>query len=379
MMHIRIHLLPALHYRGWPRMMLTLTACLLASPAALAWDFDLRGYLGYAAVDTSEDFECRNRACQGVFENTFFYGVSAIAQGDHLGAQVIVSQDEEEDPDISIAQLTWRQQLLGGELDLQARGGKIIVPLGLFGSQRITPNTQPGLALPQSFLMNAYYDLLTLSENGLGLDVRGYTWGFKAAIYEPQDTVVERVVNIPGTDGPLDFLLADLLGLGLLSGLGGTPPQNVVVRENQNNKAAYLGVDYRDADYVADIGWIGQELNDLRIDAFNAGIQTTLGHFQPSIEAFQLDIEGIEDAFEGVSISLLYSAERWQAFVSGVNLDIGRSTSQELALGGVYYWDSEGRLSTRLNLHRLVGNFPGVTDGPDSVTAYALAVAYSWD
>lgn len=355
-----------------PARILIITLMLSGNPA-LAWDYDLRGYLGYALVDAEDNFECDNRACQGVFEDSLFYGLSLITQGDYLGAQVVVSQDEEEDPDISIAQLTWRQPIFGGDLDLQARGGKIIVPLGLFGSQRITPTTQPGLAFPQAFLLNAYYDLLTLSDYGLGIDVRSYTWGFKAAVYEPQSESVEQVVVIPGSSNPLDLLLGILLG-------GQSPgPQTTVVRREQDNKAAYIGFDYRDENYVADFGWIGQELDDVRVDAFNVGIQTTIGQFQPSIEAFELDLEGVEDAFQGISINLLYSAERWQTFLSGVNLDIGRKTTQELVIGGVYYWDNQGRLSSRLNLHRIDGDFPGITAGNDNATAYTLAVAYSWD
>ena len=359
--------------------LVTVTFLSAIPQVSLSWDYDLRGYLGYAFVETSEDVDCNNRACQGVLENTLFYGLSAIAQGDHLGAQLIVSQDLEEEPDITIAQATWRQPLLNKDMDLRLRAGKIVVPLGLFGSQRITPATQPGLALPQPFMLNAYYDLLTLSENGVGVDLRGYTWGFKAAIYEPQEESVQRVIQIPATDGPLDFLLADLLGLDLLSGIGGTPPQTIVVTEKQSNKAGYLGIDYRDEDYLFDFGWIRQELNDLEVDAFNAGIQTTIGQFQPSIEAFQLDIDGLNGGFEGVSINLLYSAESWQAFVSGANIDIGRSTSQELVVGGVYYWDADGRISTRANMHRLSGDFVDSTSGIKDVTAYAVALSYSWD
>lgn len=351
--------------------------CLVFSTGAFAWDYDFRGYLGYAAVETDEDFICNNRACQGVLEDSLFYGLSASIQGEHLGAQVIVSQDSEEDPDISLAQVTWRQPLLTTDLNL--RVGKIIVPLGLYGSQRITPTTRPGLVFPQTFLLNAYYDLLTLSDEGIGLDLRGDTWGFKAAYYEPEEAFAERLVIIPGSDGPLDFLLGGLLGLDSLLGIGGTPDQQMIVVDKYTNEAAYAGLDYRSNNYQADLGWIRQEINGNDVDAYNAGIQTSIGNFQPSIEAFQLRLDGIESEIEGISINLLYSSMKWQAFGSGVSLDFGNSETQELVVGGVYFWDEEGHISTRLTWHRLDGDLPGVTRGLDKADAYGLALAYSWD
>lgn len=355
---------------------LVLLGCMVLSTPAAAWDYDFRGYLGYAAVDSDEDFECTNRACQGVLDDSLFYGLSASAQGEHLGAQIIVSQDLEEDPDISLAQATWRNQLIG--MDMNLRAGKIIVPLGLYGSQRITPTTQPGLAFPQTLLLNAYYDLVTLSEEGLGFDLRGDSWGFKAALYEPEEAIVERVILIPGTAGPLDFLLAGLLGLDALAGIGGTPPQTMTFIEKHDNKAGYLGLDYRSVEYLADFGWVAQELNDIRVDAYNAGIQTSIGNFQPSLEAFQLDIQDLDATFEGLSLNFLYSFEQWQAFASGVHIDIGDGDSEELVLGAVRYWGN-GNLSTRLTWHRIEGDLPGVTQGVDQADAWGLAVAYSWD
>mgnify|MGYP000079581633 CR=1 FL=1 len=353
-----------------------LLAGLLISPTLLAWDYDLRGYVGYAGVDASEDIECNNRACQGTLEDSLFYGLSASLQGEHFGGQVIVSQDEEEEPDITLAQGTWRNQLLG--LDMNLRAGKIIVPLGLYGSQRITPTTQPGLVFPQSFLLNAYYDLVTLSEEGVGLDLRGDRWGLKAAIYEPEKEAVERVVVIPGTAGPLDFLFAGLLGLDSVTGLGGTPPQVMTVVEDQNNRATYLGFDFRNVEYQVDAGWIAQELGDVRVDAYNIGLQTSIGNFQPSLEAFELDIENVESTIEGLTLNMLYSFEKWQVFATGVHIDIGQGDTEELVVGGVYYW-GDGDISTRLAWRRVDGDLPGATQGLDNVDALGLSVAYSWD
>lgn len=355
---------------------LMMTAGLVFSPSLFAFDYDLRGYVGYVGTDTDDEFECTSRACQGVLEDALFYGLSASVQGENLGAQVIVSQDEEEDPDISLAQGTWRSGFMGADLNLRA--GKIIVPLGLYGSQRITPTARPGLSFPQSLFLNGYYDLLTLSDEGAGIDLRGDHWGFKSAIYDPEEISTEQSVTVPGQPGPLDFLISDLLGLDLLSGIGGTPPQTVTVQEDHRNKAGYLGLDYRVGGYHADVGWVAQELNDIRINAYNLGFLTTEGRFTSSLEAFQLNIEGQESSLEGLSLNFLYSAEKWQAFFTAVQLDFGVSDSEEYVLGGVYYW-LDGSVSTRLNLHRLKGNLPGATQGIDETEVVTLAIAYSWN
>ncbi len=349
---------------------------MMTSPA-YAWDYDFRGYLGYVAVDSDDGFSCNNKACKGVFDESLFYGLSASIHGEHLGAQVIVSQDLEEDPDISLAQATWRQQLFS--MDLGLRAGKIIVPLGLYGSQRITPTTQPGLVFPQSFLLNAYYDILTLSEEGLGIDLRGDILGFKAAYYEPEDVLSQRTVTTPGSPGPLDFLLGGLLGLDAPTGLGGTPPQQATVVDEYTNKAAYIGVDYRSDNYLADAGWIRQEVNNIELDAYNAGIQTSIGNLQPSIEVFELKFRDSNSKIEGISLNFLYSGDKWQTFLSGVTLDLETNDTQELVLGGVYFWGETGQLSTRVTWHRLDGDYPGVTTGIDKADALGVAVGYSWD
>ncbi|MCI0354596.1 MAG: hypothetical protein L0099_06095, partial [Acidobacteria bacterium] len=162
----------------------------------LASELAIQGYLGYAAADVDTDIECSTRACSGVLDDTAFYGLSLGFQEGLVGGQVIISQDVDEDPRVSLAQLSLNHT--GESFEIGGRAGRIIVPLGLYGSHRITPNTRPGLVLPQSFLLNNFYDLLTLSEEGAGLEARVGGWTFKGAIYEPDDATVETILVMPG-------------------------------------------------------------------------------------------------------------------------------------------------------------------------------------
>ncbi len=340
---------------------------------ANALETDFRGYLGYVGVSSDEDVECESRACQGILDSSLFYGLSLGVQGEELGAQLVVSQDDEAEPELSIAQLTARTGF--GGIQASARVGKIIVPLGLYGSQRITPTARPGLVLPQSFLLNTYYDLLTLSEQGLALQINSEAWTFKAAAYKPRKEVVERIIELP-TNAQANFFqgLISLLFNDVESSSSGN---TVTIVERQEFDGGYLGVSHQGAVAKSDLGFVRLDLDGSRLDALNLGTAWNLGAWEPSIELFQLDFVDVGNKLQGGSMNLTYSAESWQGFGNAVLIDAEGTTSREYTAGGAYYWDDHW--SGLLALHRLEGDFSNVSStNANEVHTLSLSLAYSW-
>ncbi|MGB1581302.1 MAG: hypothetical protein ACPHER_07320 [Nevskiales bacterium] len=343
---------------------------------AQALETDWRGYLGYAAVSVDEDIECNTRACQGALASSLYYGLSLSVQGEDLGAQVVVSQDDEEDPELSIAQLTARTGFAG--VQIGARIGKIIVPLGLFGSQRITPTARPGLVQPQSFLLNTFYDFLTLSDKGLAVQINSEAWTFKAAAYEPRKEIVERVIHIPGSTAS-PSILEGILALFL----GGNPqtnntPTTITVEEQREFNGGYLGLGHQGQSTQTDLGFVRLDLNGSRIDAFNLGNVWLLGAWEPSVELIRLNLDDTDTTIDGISLNLTYNAEKWQAFGNAVDLDIEGQTSREYVLGGAYYWNENwsGLLSAR----QVEGDFSTISNMDlDQVKSLTVSVGYSFN
>ncbi len=344
-----------------------------------ALETDVRGYLGYVEVASDEDILCDSHACQGVLADTLFYGLSLSVQGEELGAQIVVAQDEDEDPELSIAQITARTGF--GGVQASARLGKIIVPLGLYGSQRITPTARPGLVLPQSFFLNTYYDLLTLSEKGLAIEFSGESWSLKAAAFKPRKEVIERIVELPIADIPdsgqvslLQDLLESLIGDALFA-----PPSggSIKVVERQEFDGGYMGMGYLGESTRTDLGFVRLDLNGSRLDAINLGNAWLLGSWEPSIELFRLKFDDTGNKLEGASVNLTYSAESWQAFANAVLMDFEGTESREYTTGGAYYWNDNW--SGLLALHRLEGSFIDANENvTDKVHSLSLSLAYSW-
>lgn len=357
----------------------------LASPLAAASEVAVNGYLGYAAADANIDIECDTRACAGVLDSTLYYGLSLGFQEGNLGGQVIVSQDVNEDPRVSLAQISlsglWRDYVFTG------RAGRVIVPLGLYGTHRITPNTRPGLVLPQSFLLNNFYDLLTLSEEGVAGDIRHENgFSLKAAVYQPSDEVVESIVIVPPAS-PLQPATAGLLG-GLLQLLLGSPDPETpetpetpatggtttVRRDARTDRGYYLGASYEQESWRADAGWTRIQLGNDDLDAYNLGLEYTWESWQPSAELLRLETNN-GSPLNGASLNLVYSAERWQLFGSAVRFEADGRRADEDILGGAYYLDA---WSARLTHHHIRGNSLNDNLPDDGVRSTILSVAYSF-
>lgn len=346
---------------------------------AQALETDARGYIGYVSVSTDEDLTCESRSCQGVLASTLFYGLSLSVQGEELGAQVVAAQDDEGDPELSIAQVTARTGF--GGVQASARLGKIIVPLGLYGSQRITPTARPGLVQPHSFYLNTYYDLLTLSDKGLALQLDAENWSFKAAAFKPRKQVIERIIESGGIDIPDNEqtgFLEGVLSLLFGSNLAEPPSPGGKVRtvERREFDGGYLGLAHHGEISRSDLGFVRLDLNGNRVDALNLGSALTLGAWEPAIELFQLKFERTGTRLEGASLNLTYSAESWQAFTNAVYLDLAGSDSRELTVGTAYYWNDNW--SALLAAHRLTGDFSAVSQVDDEVNSLSLSLAYSW-
>lgn len=361
------------------RYVLPIILLLLTQPA-MAVETDMRGYLGYVSVVNDQEVDCETRSCQGVFEDTLFYGLSLNLQGEELGAQVIVSQDEAQNPEVSLAQITARTGL--GGIEASFRLGKIIVPLGLYGSQRITPNARPGLVLPQSFFLNTYYDLLTLSDRGLGVHLTSDRWALKAAAFSPVEEIFTQIVQDPTV--PLEeagFL--ERLARGLFSDLFGDladpPPggEESVVTEEREFEGGYLGASHVGDTTRTDIGMVRLDLNGNRLDAFNFGNAWMIGRWEPSIELFRLDFKESGDKADGISVNLVYSEASWQAFSNWVVIEDSSDKSREWVVGGAYYWDDHW--SGLIAAHRLDGSFSGLPRADDQeINSLSLSIAYSW-
>lgn len=341
------------------------------SNTASAVETDFRGYLGYVGVTSDEDINCESRACQGVLDSSPFYGLSLSLQGEELGAQVVVAQDDDAEPELSIAQLTARTGF--GGVQASGRLGKIIVPLGLYGSQRITPTARPGLVLPQSFLLNTYYDLLTLSEQGLALQLNSEAWTFKAAAFKPKKEVIERIIELPN-NSPDNFFQGLL---SLLFNNRDNTTNTIIIREEQEFEGGYLGIGHQGEAMRSDLGFVRLDLNGSRLDAFNLGTAWNLTAWEPSIELFQLEFVDTSNKLQGGSVNLTYSAEAWQTFGNAVYIEAESATSREYTAGGAYYWNKNW--SSLLSLHRLEGDFSSVgANDEDAIHTLSLSLAYSW-
>lgn len=361
-------------------------ALLLAGHAASASELALQGYAGYAVVDTDSDadIECVSRACPGVFDDTLFYGLSLGFQEGIVGGQLIVSQDVDEDPRVSLAQLSLSHT--GESFMASGRAGRIIVPLGLYGSTRITPNTRPGLVLPQSFVLNSFYDLLTLSEEGVAVDLQSGGWTFKAAAYKPDKETVETVLLTPGVllplpGNPSGNLLGNVVD-SLLFLLFGTDPQastpgqpgSQVVSSSRSSRGYYGGVAYENDGLRSDFGYTDLELLGVDFRSLNAGIEYAFDAWQPSLELFQLDV-GDGEKVDGGSATLVYNGDSWQLFANAVRLGTDDAEARETVFGGAYYWNN---WAAKLARHDIDSDFPQVST-EDSLRSTVLSLAYSFN
>lgn len=369
-----------------------LATCLLTMAATLAApvyasEIATQGYIGYSGVHSNAEVDCHTRACPGVLESTLFYGLSMGFQEGPVGGQVIISQDADADPQVSLAQLSFAH--VWAHTTASARAGRIIVPLGLYGSHRITPNTRPGLILPQSYLLNSFYDLLSLSDQGIALSLlQDNGFELKAAYYQPSDetrkTLTQAQPGLVGNlGGGLGGLLGNLLG-GLLGGLlgqpvvPGTPPvtgtPGTVDTRSHTDKGYYVGADYTGLSWRADGGWTRLSLPQGNLDAYNAGLALHLGNWQPSVEAFRL--ESGNNATDGLSLTLVYNGNSWQMFGNAVRLQTDDLKATEYVLGGVYYWRS---FSLRLTHHEIRGDAVLRNLSGKNLHATTLSGAYSFN
>lgn len=250
------------------------------------------------------------------------------------------------------------------------------MPLGLFGSQRITPTARPGLVQPQSFLLNTYYDFLTLSDKGVALQANTASWSFKAAAFEPREEIIESVIRLPGSEQAnfLQGILSTLLGSNATVTNVGT---TVRVREEREFEGGYLGVGHQSETTRTDLGLVRLDLNNSRIEAINLGNSWMLGAWEPSIELIQLTFDESGNKIQGVNLNLTYYAEKWQAFSNIANIDSEGDDSREYVVGSAYYWDANwsGLLSAR----RLEGDFSTTSNvNFDKVHSLSLSLAYSW-
>ncbi len=361
-------------------------ALLLAGHAALASELALQGYAGYALADTDSDadIECVSRACPGVLDDTLFYGLSLGFQEGIVGGQLIVSQDVDEGPRVSLAQLSLSHT--GERLQASGRAGRIIVPLGLYGSTRITPNTRPGLVLPQSFLLNDFYDLLTLSEEGVAVDLHSGGWTFKAAAYQPDEETVETALLPPGgllplPSGPTGNLLGNVVD-GLLFLLFGTDPQlstpgqpgGQVVTSKRTSRGYYGGLAYENNGLRTDFGYTDLDLLGVDLRSLNAGVEYAVGAWQPSLELFELEMAG-SDEVRGGSATLVYNGDSWQLFANAVQLGTDDTEARETVFGGAYYWNN---WAAKLARHNIDSDFPQVS-AEDSLRSTVLSLAYSFN
>lgn len=356
---------------------------LLAGGASGASELALQGYAGYAGVDTDEDFECVSRACSGVLDDTLFYGLSIGFQEELIGGQLIVSQDVDEDPRVSLAQLSLTHTT--EKLQMSARAGRIIVPLGLYGAHRITPNTRPGLVLPQSFLLNSFYDLLTLSEEGAAGELRTGAWTFKIAAYEPDEETVETVLSpgggllpVPDPNGNVlgnlvDTLLFLLFGPGDDSGLPGQPGSQVVTTK-RTSRGYYGGLAYENDGLRADVSYTDLDLLGLDFRSLNAGIEYAFGAWQPSLEVFELDVQDGEPV-RGGSATLVYNGNSWQLFANLVQIENGGTDARETVYGGAYYWNN---WAAKLARHDIDTEFPQLST-ESRLGSTVLSLGYSFN
>ncbi|MGH8530806.1 MAG: hypothetical protein ACRETN_13355 [Nevskiales bacterium] len=359
-------------------------ALLLAGHAAPASELALQGYAGYALVDTDAgSLECVSRACPGVLDDTLFYGLSLGFQEGIVGGQLILSQDVDEDPRVSLAQLSLSHT--GESMQVSGRAGRIIVPLGLYGSTRITPNTRPGLVLPQSFLLNSFYDLLTLSEEGVAVELRSGGWSFKAAAYEPDKETVETVLLPPGgllpIAGPNGNVLGNLVDavLFLLFGPADAPPVpgqpgSQVVTSKRTSRGYYGGLAYENNGLRTDFGYTDLNLLGVDFRSLNAGVEYAFGAWQPSLELFEFDVDN-GDEVRGGSATLVYNGDSWQLFANAVRLGTDETEARETVFGGAYYWNN---WAAKLARHDIDSDLPQVS-AEDSLRSTVLSLAYSFN
>lgn len=355
---------------------------LLAATAVPASELQLQGYAGYAGVDADEDIACTSRACSGVLDDTLFYGLSVGFQEGFLGGQLIVSQDVDEDPRISLAQLSLTHT--SEKLQASGRAGRIIVPLGLYGSHRITPNTRPGLVLPQSFLQNSFYDLLTLSEEGAAGELRSGSWSFKAAAYEPDEETVESVLLPPGgllpVPDPGGSLLGNAVDTVLFLLFGPSDPQvpgqagSQVVSSKRKNRGYYGGLAYENDGLRADLGYTDLDLLGVDFRSYNAGVEYLIGPWQPSLEVFQLEADRDEQV-RGASATLVYNGDSWQLFANAVQIEADIAEAREVVVGGAYYWNN---WAAKLARHDIDTEFVQLS-AEDSLGSTVLSLAYSFN
>lgn len=367
--------------KGFPPLSPFLISLCFAATTAQATELATQGYFGYSVVDTDAAFSCDTRACQGLFEDALFYGLSVGFQDEALGGQIIISQNAQEDPRISLAQLSYLGNLSSSTVTV--RGGRIIVPLGLYGTHRISPNTRAGLVMPQSYVLNSFYDVLTLSDNGIALEWRGSNnLSLKAAAYQPSEETIETVVITPG------FALPTNTGIvaGLVSLLVGSNPQapsatpgtTQIKQQKREDNGFYVGAGFDQENWRIDGSATQLSFGDDKLTAYNVGLEYTWNAWQPSVELLRLETDKSKP-MDGASVNLIYSAEHWQLFGNLVRFSSDQSDLSEDVVGGAYYWHD---ISFRLAHHRIRGaDFVTSASGAiqDKVNSTVLSAAYSFN
>lgn len=354
-----------------------LCVILPVSASAQELTYGLSGYLGYVGVfDDSESFECQGRSCTGVFDSSAIYALLGSARYKQFRATVLTNQDEDGEPRLTLAQVSYAT-LLGG-WSLESRIGKIINPLGLYGANRITPTAAPRYELPQSFTLNSFFDLLTTSEYGFALEGRRGEWLLKGAYFRPEERTIQNLTTTTTTDNTGLGAIPGIGGLlgGLLGGAagGGTVTTTTIEEIELGLDSWYAGIAYDQFEWRAEIGTVQLDLGSTTVSAYTAGYERELiAQLKGALELMYIEDENSDEPTQGYSAALRYELPAWQIIAQYT--DLRNDLTGDLSDASIGIGTERGPWSARVVAHKVFD--VGGQQGEDTTNLSILA-AYSW-
>lgn len=351
---------------------------LLFGTSAMAEDFQygFSGYLGYVAVnDDSDNIRCESRSCLGVFEDSIIYALLGSARYGKWRATVLSNQDEDGEPRLALAQISYSTLFAGWSWE--ARLGKIINPLGLYGANRITPTAAPRYELPQSFTLNTFFDVLTTSEYGFGLEARHNQWLAKATYYRPEKRTIENVSSTTTTDNSGVGAIPGVGGLlgGLLGGAagGGTTTTTSTNQVELGLNSWYAGLAYEEFEWRVEFGTVQLDLGVADVSGYSLGFERELlPQFRALVEALYIDDDSTSEPTQGYSAAVKYELPQWQILAQYT--DLRNKASADLKDASIGIGTERGPWSARLVVHNIFDLDPQ----DDNITNVTLLGAYSW-
>lgn len=190
------------------RIKFLLFICMIAvNTTAAEYSTPMEGFIGYRNDVDVEDA---------------FYGFTASKYYKYVSFNTIISgstnSEYSKTDDNIIKSLTATFHASLSDVDMHYTVGKLVIPLGLYESQRVYPNAFANRTMNDSFMSRLYKDYLKTSSTGHMLEMERGNFSLQLGQYVPFDeTMNMRVGSTPPKTHLKNILAGDLLSPNIVS------------------------------------------------------------------------------------------------------------------------------------------------------------------